>query len=302
MHEGELTLDDAAAAGLIAEGFPDLAGAVVRRLEGTGTVNRIYRVGDAHVARFPLVAVDVGELRAEAQRSEAFADAVSVAAPRLVGVRAPSRGYPSAWSLQTWVHGTTAHPLLHADDVLLARDVADLVVDLRTVAVGDRAFDGRGRGGALPAHDEWVATCLHRSSHLIDAAAAGALWDRLRALPAAGPDTMSHRDLTPFNLLVTPDSTTTAARLSGVLDAGGFGPADRALDLVAAWHLFDAPARRVLRDTVGADDREWCRGAAWALQQALGLVWYYADSNPGMSALGRSTVRRLLADGDLRLR
>ena len=32
-------------------------------------------------------------------------------------------------------------------------------------------------------------------------------------------------------------------------------------------------------------DLEWWRGAAWAFQQAMGLVWYYRETNPGMSAL-----------------
>lgn len=83
--------------------------------------------------------------------------------------------------------------------------------------------------------------------------------------------------------------------------AGGlFGPTDSGLDLVVAWHLFDAPARRMLRDGVGATDAEWLRGAAWAFQQAMGLGWYYAESNPAMSALSISTVSRLLGDHKLR--
>jgi aminoglycoside phosphotransferase (APT) family kinase protein len=32
--------------------------------------------------------------------------------------------------------------------------------------------------------------------------------------------------------------------LVGVLDGGGFGPADPALDLVAAWHLLDYEERK----------------------------------------------------------
>lgn len=108
---------------------------------------------------------------------------------------------------------------------------------------------------------------------------------------------MSHRDLTPFNLLVRREGAET--RLAGVLDGGGFGPADRALDLVCAWHLFDAPAREVLRAGVDAGTIEWLRGAAWAFQQAIGLGWYYEESNPDMSALGLSTLRRLLGDREL---
>ncbi len=101
---------------------------------------------------------------------------------------------------------------------------------------------------------------------------------------------MSHRDLIPANLL------TAGGRLVGVLDAGGYGPADPALDLVGAWHLLDAERRTRLRERLGTSDLEWERGAAWAFVQAIGLVWYYEHTNRTMAELGRSTLRRLLED------
>ena len=81
-----------------------------------------------------------------------------------------------------------------------------------------------------------------------------------------------------------------------MLDSGGFGPADPALDLVAVWHLFDAERRGVVRNRLKSDDLEWRRGAAWAFEQSMGLVWYYRDTNPAMSALGRSTLSRIVND------
>jgi hypothetical protein len=33
---------------------------------------------------------------------------------------------------------------------------------------------------------------------------------------------------------------------------------------------------------------------AWAFQQAMGLVWYYLDSNPPMSRWGRRTLDRIV--------
>jgi hypothetical protein len=63
----------------------------------------------------------------------------------------------------------------------------------------------------------------------------------------------------------------------------------------------DADAvRRVLETAAAAEpgcgDLEWARGRAWAFEQAMGLVWYYADSNPVLAAIGRRTLDRLLAD------
>ena len=86
-------------------------------------------------------------------------------------------------------------------------------------------------------------------------------------------------------------------RLVGVLDGGGFAAADPALDLVGAWHLLDDVGRKVLRESLGCSEIQWRRGMAWALEQSMGLVWYYAESNPSMSRWGRRTLDRLARDG-----
>ncbi len=132
--------------------------------------------------------------------------------------------------------------------------------------------------------------CFEKSAGLLDVPRLRQIWSQLRELPREGADVMSHSDLIPGNVLVAGD------RLTGVLDAGGFGPADPALDLVSAWHLLDGGPREVLRRTLGCDDLEWERGKAWAFQQAMGLVWYYVESNPTMSGMGRRTLDRILEE------
>lgn len=67
---------------------------------------------------------------------------------------------------------------------------------------------------------------------------------------------------------------------------------------MGAWHLLESGPRRVLRDTLGCDGLEWERGKAWAFEQAMGAVWYYAESNPAMSRMGRRTLERIVADGN----
>jgi aminoglycoside phosphotransferase (APT) family kinase protein len=101
---------------------------------------------------------------------------------------------------------------------------------------------------------------------------------------------MTHGDLIPGNILVAGD------RLAGVIDVGGLGPADPALDLVGAWHLLEDEPRRVLREDLGCDEVEWGRGKAWAFVQAIGVLWYYVESNPTMSQMGRRTLRRIMRD------
>ena len=101
---------------------------------------------------------------------------------------------------------------------------------------------------------------------------------------------MTHGDLIPGNVLVA------NGRLCGIIDVGGLGPADPAVDLVAGWHMLAPRARAAFRAGLFVDDLQWTRGAAWALQQAIGAFWYYLDSNPAMSLMGRRTLERIIAD------
>lgn len=288
-----MTVDETLATRLIAEQFADLRGLPVRALTSAGTVNGLFRVGDELVARFPFDPVPATELQDEARAMAEFAAASPFRAPASVGVGVPTEAYASAWSVQTWVPGAPATPDGFEDSDALVDDVVALIAALRGIQVGARSLDGRGRGGDLRDHDEWMSECFARSEGMLDVERAHALWERLRELGPSNAVAMSHRDLTPPNLLVE------HGRLAGVLDSGSFGPADRALDLVAAWHLFDAPRRERLRDALDVDAIEWLRGAAWAFQQAMGLGWYYALSNATMSALGLSTMRRLLEEPEL---
>jgi aminoglycoside phosphotransferase (APT) family kinase protein len=207
-----------------------------------------------------------------------------------VAVGEPGVGYPLPWSVQTWLPGVPATDSDPGGSVAFARDLADLIHDLRAIDTRGRTFDGTSRGGDLRAQDAWMAVCFERSSELLDVPVLRRLWRELRDLPRGTPDVMTHGDLIPGNVLVRD------GRLAGVIDVGGFGPADPALDLVAAWHLLDDAPRQVLRDHLGSDDLEWDRGRAWAFEQAMGLVWYYVTSNPTMSALGRRTLRRITGE------
>jgi aminoglycoside phosphotransferase (APT) family kinase protein len=166
--------------------------------------------------------------------------------------------------------------------------VAELIAGMRADDTRGRGFDGVGRGGHLPDHDEWLETCFRQSENLLDVPLLRRIWAELRTLPEVDEDAMCHRDLIPPNVLVED------GRLAGVLDGGGFGPADPALDLVAGWHLLDDTQRGILRRDLGCGDVQWQRGMAWAFQQAMGLVWYYLDSNPTMSRWGRRTLARIV--------
>lgn len=294
MHEDELHIDEQVARRLIAGQFPEWRLAHVRRVATDGTVNAIFRIGADLTARFPLRSADPTDMGAELAREAAamreLASYCPVATPAPVAIGDPGYGYPLPWTVQTWIHGTvaTSHDLAHSD--MFARDLADLVRSLRAADTKGRHFAGSGRGGDLHDSDAWMEVCFRESDGLLPVDLLRALWARFRSLPNSAAEVMTHGDLIPGNLLVEGD------RLVGVLDGGGFAPADPSLDLVAAWHMLDDERREVFRSQLACDDLEWWRGAAWAFQQAMGLVWYYRETNPGMSALGQTTLKRILND------
>jgi aminoglycoside phosphotransferase (APT) family kinase protein len=254
--------------------FPQWRALPVHRVSAAGTVNAIFRLGEDLAARFPLRPQEERRvrdwLRAEAAAMREFAEVSPVPAPRPVAIGEPGGGYPLPWSVQTWLPGADATAEDPSASTGFAQDLATLIARLRNASTHGRRFRGQGRGGHLP-----------------DVTRLRAMWAGLRALPEVDADVMCHGDLIPPNVLVR------GGRLAGVLDTGGFAAADPALDLVSAWHLLDDAPRAVLREALGCGDVQWRRGMAWAFQQAMGLVWYYAQSNPTMSSCGRRTLQRL---------
>jgi aminoglycoside phosphotransferase (APT) family kinase protein len=292
MHKNQLTVVAGTVRALVAEQFPDWAGLPIRAVMSHGTVNALFRIGDRLAARFPLEPGDLAETRSwlerEAAAARELAGRTRFATPEPVALGEPGHGYPLPWSVQTWVPGTTANDADPGESAAFARDLAEFIRAVRGIPAGGRTFRGSGRGGALASQDAWMETCLSRSGGLLDVPALRRLWRDLRAAPrGAEPDVMAHRDLMPGNVLVA------GGRLAGVIDVGGFGPADPALDLVGAWHLLADGPRQVLRDDLGCDDAEWERGRAWAFAESMGLVWYYVTTNPVMAATGRRTLDRL---------
>lgn len=294
MHADQLPMTVDMVRALVAEQFPRWRSLPIERVSTAGTVNALFRLGNELVIRLPLRHTDADtthrQLLSEFEAAGELLHRTRFPTPEPVALGEPGAGYPLPWSIQTWVTGTPASSAEPGDAIPFAHDLAEFIRDLRAIDTGGRTFSGTGRGGNLHDHDGWMETCFDNSEHLLDVALLRRRWHTLRDLPAPSAEVMTHGDLIPNNVLVCDQ------RLAGVIDVGGFGPADPALDLVGAWHLLDDTPRQSFRDDLGCSDLEWERGKAWAFEQSMGLVWYYVDSNPALSRLGVRTLERILSD------
>ncbi|MHB1509665.1 MAG: aminoglycoside phosphotransferase family protein [Acidimicrobiales bacterium] len=294
MHPNQLTVSAETARKLVDQQFPEWRHLPIRPVAWQGTVNTLFRIGERLVARFPLLARDDGATRqlleSEALAARELLGRTRFPTPEPVAIGASGLGYPLPWSVQTWLPGTVATDEDPGESVAFAHDLAEFIRGVRAIDTRGRTFNGQGRGGDLGCDDAWMQTCLEHSEPILEVPRLRRMWSVMRDLPrGAGGDVMTHGDLIPGNVLVG------AGRLAGVIDVGGLGPADPALDLVSARHLLEAGPRQVLSDDLECDELEWERGKAWAFEQAMGAVWYYAKTNLVMHLMGKRTLGRIVA-------
>lgn len=101
-----------------------------------------------------------------------------------------------------------------------------------------------------------------------------------------------HHDLAAENLLVVDQG-----RLSGVIDFGGLGVGNRAVDLLYAWSMFDAPALETLREASRSDEATWFRARAYAFAgPGLLSLMLYRATMPGRAARLTRMVRAIAAE------
>lgn len=269
MHTDELELDEALVRRLLGEQFPEWAGLPLRRVEPTGTVNAIFRLGDGLSVR---LARRAGPTEADSKEHDwlpRLAPSLPVQVPVPVARGAPTGYYPWFWDVHTWVEGETV-PVDEIDTIQAARDLAALVAALRRVSPQGAP---PGRGIPLAERDEETRYWLARFDGDTSVTAE---WERaLAAPPWDGPPVWHHGDLDARNWLVRD------GRISGVIDWGSMGIGDPACDVMVAWKLHSRSARDAFREALPVDDATWERARGWAVSQAVAALAYYTtESNP----------------------
>ena len=215
-----------------------------------------------------------------------LAPRLPVRVPVPVARGTPTDEYPHEWGIFEWLPGENPAP----GDVpeSLAGELAGFLRTLHTVHLSAPPESVRRD---LARMDEFTRENLKALEGELDTAAAETLWDEALQLPQwPHPHVWIHGDVMPGNLLLV------GGRLSAVIDWGGSGMSDPAVDLMVAWNVLDADGRRIFRDAVGYDDHTWARGRAWALATGLGGIPYYRETFPEFAANSRRTVDEVLAE------
>ncbi|HEY5294569.1 MAG TPA: aminoglycoside phosphotransferase family protein [Gaiellaceae bacterium] len=280
VHDDDLDVDEALVRALLAEQFPAWADLPLERA-GDGTVNVIYRLGKELSVRLPRREGPEVEDDVEFGWLPVLAPQLPVAIPRPVARGRPGAGYPWFWSVHTWLDGDLPTTALRPDDV------ASFVVTLQRIDAAGGPEPSGGRGRPLSYRDPYVRDALD----LVEAPGARELWERaVAAREWEGERVWIHADLDRRNVLVRD------GRLAGVLDWGGAGIGDPAVDVMVAWKLVAREGRNGFRQLLGVDDATWLRAQGWVLSQALiALSYYTLEMNPPLVREAERWLAEVLA-------
>jgi len=161
-----------------------------------------------------------------------------------------------------------------SDPVSFAVDLADVVRALRVVPT-DGAPPTSNRARPLADYDAATRWAIDHAGHLIDAAAALAIWEEaLAAPPHDAPLVWVQGDLE-GNCLVS------GGRLCGIVDWGSACAGDPAVDVQVVWSpLFSDASRDVFLNALEVDDATVARSRGAAINQACMALPYYLEIYP----------------------
>ncbi|KGN38956.1 phosphotransferase [Knoellia subterranea KCTC 19937] len=290
---------------MLAEHCPQWADLEPQQLLTSGTDNAMWRLtpasGPGLVVRLPRTEGAAASLTKELGLLPALNGRLPVSVPTIAYAGPSSDAFPHPWAVVEWLDGSDCwsarDEIAGRQGIELAEDLAAAVTalrDVRDVDVPNRVPGMRG-GPLLPLLEDlegWLTEERWSAGALVDVAAVrrSAAESAESAAAEEVPDRFVHGDLIPGNVLVN------HGRLSALIDWGGAGIGDAALDLTPAWAILDRHARETFREATGATDAAWLRGRAFALQQAVGGVLYYVPRRHVLGEVMTRTLARILDD------
>ena len=281
-----MTVDETLARRLIAEQFPELADAPLRRL-AEGWDNVVWLVGERWAFRFPQRPMGAELIERELRVLPLIAPALPAPVPVPVFAGRPGVGYPWSFFGAPLIAGVEACDAALDDGarVRLAPVLGRFLRALHDVPM----IDG------LPHDPTQRADMRHRASltrewiEQLDRRPAGLerLLEEAEGLPPAEGEVVAHGDLHIRHVMVDPDG-----ELTGVIDWGDVCRADPSIDLSLLWSFFGAEGRAAFLAEYGpVSEAQLLRARALAVNLSVILAVYGRDE--GMSGVEREALQGL---------
>lgn len=291
LHENEFRIDAGLVQRLLAEQMPDLAGLPLSRLDSSGTVNAMYRLGGELLVRLPRTPDFVNGPRREARWMPVFARSSPIHVPAYLGLGTPNDEYPSHWSVLEWVEGAPADESTIQSLDQAAVVLGEFVIALREVSTNGAPIDGNYRAFGLANVDADFRNWAERLPADIDRSGVHGVWETCLAAGEWDREpSWLHTDLRGDNLIAD------GGEIVAVIDWDGCTVGDPSADHLAAWWLFDADSRESFRVASQADKDTWYRAMGWALLMSVAAIPYYADTNPAFVRQARRALNEVLDD------
>lgn len=294
MHAEEFDTDPDLVRRLLVAQFPQWSGLAIKRVVSAGTDNALYRLGDDMVVRLPRTQSATGQVDKERTWLPALALHLPLEIPAPLATGAPGEGFPWNWAVHRWIVGENATLDRLSDPVQSATTLASFVKALHHIDTGGGPVSGRHnfyRGVPLVMRDEPTRTSIDALRGVIDTGVATRAWEQALQAPVwSGAPVWVHGDLQSGNLLAR------HGEITAVIDFGGLGVGDPAVDLIVAWNLFDPDSRDAYKKSVQADEATWARGRGWALSTSLIALPYYHITNPVLAGIARYAINQVLAE------
>ena len=289
LHANELKISHSQVRQLIDAQFPEYQHLAVAPLGSSGSSNVLYRLGDELLIRLPRQPGGGVSLHKEQKWTALVGKQLPVTVPTVVALGEPGFGYPEPWAVVSWLpgeHPNTPEKSGPPGSGSVATQLAELLIAFRQLPVSEEAtadptLTGQYRGKRLTDYDQQmrlnVNACRTIKGLQLDLDSVLEQWEQALALPEtdAVEPSWFHGDLVAENLLMNNGAIT------ALLDFGGLGIGDPAVDLHGAWELLDTTGRAELRTLMEVEEAQWQRGRAWALAIAVMTLPYYWHTMPG---------------------
>ena len=288
--DAEVEIDEELLRCLLVDQMPEYASLEIAFLD-TGWDNISFRLGEALVIRMPRRQTAAPLLENEQRWLPTLAKRLPIPIPAPIAVGGPGHGYPWNWSLLPWIPGQSANPdPLDSDQ---APRLANFLAALHQPAPSD-APQNMYRCGPLASREEATVLRMNRIREATDQITPDveAAWRSALDAPEADESTWVHGDLHARNVLVE------NGHLAGIIDWGDMTSGDGAVDLAAAWMLFEsAEVRKQVLSSYGACPNMCRRAFGWAVFSGVLLLDTGLVDNPQHAAMGKATLRRITEDG-----